>query len=242
VYWLQLPGVASYRISDDGTSVAAIPDRRARPETIHDYYNRYVVPMALQALGCEALHASGIVSRRGVVAFCGQPQAGKSTTAYALRLRGYPQWADDSVVLAISGDGVKAVALPFRVRMRPASAEHFSFPRTAGILEGPAQIRPADTQVSLAVVCILNRQQEGDSKSVEVRRLRPAEAFHALLPHATCFNLSDQERKRKMLEQYFALARRVPVFGIGFAPGLEHLDDLADAIEDVIGGLAGEAR
>jgi hypothetical protein len=85
----------------------------------------------------------------------------------------------------------------------------------------------------LAAVCVLKRSSELD-RNLEIRRLSPGEAFGALLPHAFCFSIGDQERKRAMLRLYLRVAAETPVFAIAFAPGFERLPGILDAIENSI--------
>ena len=124
-YWLQVPGVASFRFTVDSGEVRVYARSSAHPERVRDVYRRIVLPMALQALGWEILHASAVLVGEQVTALCGDPQTGKSTSAYGLSRRGYQLWADDAVALQLSGDGAQATPLPFRLRLRPAVASFF---------------------------------------------------------------------------------------------------------------------
>src|SRR5262245_11456398 len=69
-HWMHVPRVASFRFSGTSEEVSAIPHPMAEPEFVQDVYYHSVLPMALQALGQEGLHASGIRMGQGVVAFC----------------------------------------------------------------------------------------------------------------------------------------------------------------------------
>ncbi|MGC4081799.1 MAG: hypothetical protein QM736_06755 [Vicinamibacterales bacterium] len=84
-------------------------------------YRRSVLPMALQMLGAEALHASAVATTRGIVCFSARSGIGKSTIAFGLRQRGFPQWADDGVVFRAGEGRVLATPLPYQARLRPTS-------------------------------------------------------------------------------------------------------------------------
>jgi len=217
-----MPGLASFRFMATGDVVAV--DRRGAAEArIRDAFQRSVLPLVLQARGLEVLHASAILTDRGVVALCAVKETGKSTIAYALSRRGYPLWADDAVAMQIEERAVRAHPLPFSIRLRPASAAHF------GKKAGPAPtLQPS--AAPLAALFVLVRD-ESIAEGAMVRRLTAGAALTAILTHAYCFTLADQDRKGRMMEQYLAVIARVPVFEARFGAGLDRLPSILDAIE-----------
>jgi hypothetical protein len=64
-----------------------------------------VLPLASLAHGYEALHASAVQSRRGVVAIAARSGGGKSTLAAELIARDWPHFTDDVLVLAPGSEG-----------------------------------------------------------------------------------------------------------------------------------------
>src|SRR4051794_25341932 len=73
-----------------------------------------VRPNVSFARGYEALHAAAAATDRGVVAIAAASGAGKSTLAIELARRGWPLFADDTVVLGRGEAGVRAhPAAPF---------------------------------------------------------------------------------------------------------------------------------
>src|ERR671935_59558 len=64
--------------------------------------------------GREVLHASAVITARGVVAFCAVSTTGKSTIAYQFSRRGYGIWADDALAFDGADRGVTALWLPFQ--------------------------------------------------------------------------------------------------------------------------------
>jgi hypothetical protein len=239
-HWMRVPGVGSFGFLPGSDEVVAAPEGADRPHLVHDIYRRVVLPMALQALGREALHASAIRASLGVFALCGDSQTGKSTTAYALSRRGYDLWADDAVVVEIGAHAIKAIPVPFTARLRPRSAEFF------GVTSQPPPGPPANVgddreSEALAGIFVLKRETDLAAESgVEIRRLVATEAFPAVLTHATCFNLHDVERKRRMVEQYVDLTARVPVFEVRFLPGFHRLGALVHEIEEIAAALTTE--
>ena len=126
--------------------------------------------------------------------------------------------------------------LPFSIRLRPEAATFFDYERAIALPpSGHSNVLiPSDEAELPAFVAlgILTRAEDLPAgRSVEVRRLTSAQTLEAVLPHAYCFSLHDEERKRRMLEQYLQMCARLPVFSIRFQPGLENLPAVLDAIE-----------
>lgn len=220
-HWMELPGVGSFEFGA-GDEVVAHPRNGAGTALVEDAFRRTVLPMALQALGREVLHASGVVGPRGVVALCAVSETGKSTLAYGLSLRGYPLWGDDAVALELSDGDVTAVPLDFRLSLRPDSVEFFG----GASYEERAEERPA----ALATICILERCED----EVAIDRLAAADAFPVVLAHGYCFELEERERKRRMMETYLELVQRVDVARVRFPSGLDRLPRVLDAIERTV--------
>jgi hypothetical protein len=233
---MHMTGVGCFRFSD-ADDVEAIPQSGVPLDIVWDTFYRSVLPMALQTRGWEVLHASAVLMPYGVLALCAISESGKSTIAYALSQRGYPLWADDAVAFENKHEQVRAVSLPFKIRLRPASALFFGrepdtvhTPLHAGNNE-QTYLEP----LPLAALCVLQPDSERThGPAVETIRLSPVAAFTALLPHAYCFSLQDTQRKRRMMQHYLHLAKRVPTFEVHFQRGLENLPAILDSIERVI--------
>jgi hypothetical protein len=231
--WLHLPGVATFRFGEHDTPIVAVPIDCANGETIRDAFERTVLPLALQFAGRQVLHASGVRTNLGVVAFCGDSGTGKSTLAYAAGLRGHALWADDAVAFETTSAGVSAHPLPFRVILREASLDFFG--DKAGDL--PPASSGTRSSEPLAAVFILERSQEAGS-GVVVRKLPQSEAFAAALAQAYCYRPTDQEQSARMVSEYLDLAANVPIFAVRFEPRFESVDWLADRIDTVVGEAA----
>ena len=83
--------VFSSRASGEKSGIVSLVKPGVSPDAIEETFERGVLPLALQARGIQVLHASGIETPQGVVAFCARSQTGKSTLAYACsRAWGFP--------------------------------------------------------------------------------------------------------------------------------------------------------
>lgn len=239
--WMHLPRVATYRFNQEDSQIIAIAVASVARGQIVDAYYRTVLPLALQARGIEVLHASAVRMRGGIVALCGIKETGKSTIAYALSQCGYPLTADDAVPFTTSGDAVRALSLPFTVRLRPSSAAFFE---TDAMREGRSP-RPnprtplALTAERLAAVVVLQRQSGPSIAPPSVSRVTAASAFTSVLTHAYCFSLRDDSHRARMVQHYLDLAAKVPVFEVRFGAGLDWLPAITSGIEEAVATAAG---
>jgi len=236
-YFMHWPGLCTYRFASDDPHITAFPEAGASRALVYDVYRRSVLPMALQALGSEALHASAIQADGRVIAFAAVSHTGKSTVAYGLSRRGYEQWADDGVVLEVGGGRALAVPLPFDVRLRPESSGMFGldgsrFHQFSSMdAKGGSERNPT----TLGAICVLSRSTESSGSPVTIERLEPAQAFSPVLSHAHEFDPSNLDRRRRMLQTYLELLDVVPVYDVRFRPGVEHFPRVLDAlVADVV--------
>ena len=235
---MRWPGVVTFRFDDQGT-IDAFPESGIDPAQVTDLCRRSVEPIVRQALGSETLHASAVRADVGVLAFSGERESGKSTIAYSLSRRGFPQYADDAVVMRMDGDRVAALDLSFGVRLRPEPARLFGF--DAAHTKPLHDVLPLnlagsdDTTTPLAAIFVLGRHASGLPRAT---RLTPGTAFTAILAHAHCFDPVDPVGRQRLLENYLGIADRVPVFDLRFASGLDGLDAVLDCIEGAVGARA----
>jgi hypothetical protein len=236
--WVEVPGLGQFVFDEGADEVRAHVYPRTGLARIRATYRRAVLPMVLQARGTEVLHASAVITERGVLALAGPSGVGKSTLAMGLAGRGYRPWADDVVAWDVSDGVARVLPLPFGVRLRPPAAAFFR----REPVEGPAgkveisrfPRSPSRRPASLAAVCVLERGPDDDG-AVVIEELSASAAFRVILPHAFCFDLGDPSCKRRMTERYLQLAIRVPCFAVRFGHGLSRLASLLDAVEkDVI--------
>jgi hypothetical protein len=226
-HWLHLPGLGSFRLGAAPGAVSAVVPPGTDRERLEDAFRRVVLPMAVQAAGLEVVHASAVRAAGGVLALCGVSETGKSTLACALARRGHPLWADDTVAFDATGEVPVAVALPFRLRLRPAAAAFFGGGSGPAVPAGPGARAPLRAFYLLERVA--DAELDGDAEALPVP---PARAFPALLSHAYCLSLRDPGRTRRMVLAYLAATRRIPVFRLRFRAGLERLPAVLAAVEE----------
>lgn len=231
-FWASFPRIGTFRFLEDDSSVVAVPEPGASPALVRDAYHRNVLPLVLHLRGYEALHASAVGTPcSGLLALCGVSGTGKSTFAHALSGRGHAVWADDAVVLDLRGEETIVLRVPFRLRLDEAAAAFLTDPPTVDDSADETSTAP------LRALAVLVPSESHDDLDVDISRLRPADAFTALLPHAYYFRLSEPRRNALMTDRYLRLAASIPVFEIRYRRGLDRLASVLDAVEERI--LAG---
>ena len=235
---LGVPNVGTFTFTDASVDIRLTREASASDELVEDAFHRIVLPLALQLRAVQVLHASAVVSADGVVALCGRSGAGKSTLAYGLSRRGHTLWADDALAFEPSHNGLQAIPLPFRMRLRPASAQWFD---DLEHQKGSELSAPWDVGVgpqSFRALFVLKRAAGTTTDDqVDIVRLAPADAFAAVLPHAYYLALDDEQLNQRLLSSYLVLAERLPVFVLRYAPRLTLVEDIASLIEEAVAEL-----
>ncbi|CAN5667130.1 hypothetical protein BH18ACT13_BH18ACT13_01590 [soil metagenome] len=220
--WIAIRGLAAFRFDRTGDVAAAAIG--GSEQAIRDAWVRSVLPLVMQARGTQVLHASAVAGPSGVVALCGTSTAGKSTMAAALQGQGHRVVADDALAFVVTGSAAHALTLPFRLRLRPASAAHLELPPIAEQGDGGERLPLA------AIVLLEPGAADGDQpRSVLVA---PTEAVGALMPHAYCFSL--EEAKEALVRAYAALTGSVLVQRLSFPRELEHLAGTVEHVEALL--------
>ncbi|MGI8429749.1 MAG: hypothetical protein ACR2OB_10695 [Solirubrobacteraceae bacterium] len=223
---VDLPGVGSYRFDEGAERIEAVASPFTPDERLVEAHRRAVVPLALQALGHEVLHASAVSMPCGVVAFCGPSGVGKSTLACAMGLRGHTVRADDVVALEFGGRSASVVPLPFVPRLSEAALARL----------GAAVKPPLNQEIAgqpLAAIVALKRLADPGARP-EVSRLAPLDAFKVVFSHGLCFNQHDRARMAIMLEHYLGLAAVVPAYRAAIATDFDLLPAVLDGIESAL--------
>jgi hypothetical protein len=231
VHVVELDRVGRFTFSPDSNEVRGYRQSRVPADVFEDYFSRWILPVAAQVRGLEVLHASAVLGPRGIGVFSAASEAGKSTLAYALGVRGFRIWTDDALGFTVPSERPQAVHLPFRLRLRPSSAAHFGVDAPPnGRAVAAASCSTEDERAPIAAVFLLERAADGPP--VRIEDVDPLEAFPLLVEQSYHFGSEDRERKRTMLSSYLTLATAVPAFRLAMASGLANLDEVVEAVEE----------
>lgn len=231
VHVVELDRVGRFTFRPDSSEVRGHRGPRVPVDVFEDYFSRWILPVAAQVRGLEVLHASAVLGPQGVGAFSAASEAGKSTLAYGLSVRGYRIWTDDALAFTLTGGRPYAVDLPFQLRLRPGSAAHFGIDAPPnGRAVAAASDSTQDGQAPIAAVFLLERSADGPA--VRIENVDALEAFPTLVEQSYHFGSEDRERKRAMLSTYLTLATAVPVYRLTMATGLANLDAVVETVEE----------
>ena len=217
---LVAPGFAVYELRDD--AVVVTPFRPGVEGVVGDTYWRSVLPLFLQHLGAQALHASAVVGPHGVVGICGRAGAGKSTVAYGLSLRGHELWTDDALVVS-SVSPPRTVALAGEIRLLPDARGHFG-----GVSDEISVESEVGEERALTLLVVL----DVPLATPQPWPLTSGEAFTAVVEHAYCYNL--EATKREMASDYLELLEHVPVVQLSRPAGFEEFNDFLEVLEGLM--------
>lgn len=108
-YLIHFKDVAWY-YAENGNLIIADKESNANPKIFRLYLLCNAMAAIIHQRKLIPLHASGIISNKGVVLIAGHSGIGKSTTIKALTQRGHKIFCDDVCVL--KSDGYKILAIP----------------------------------------------------------------------------------------------------------------------------------
>ncbi len=91
-------------------------------EIEHIFFNQ-VLPLVLNSMGIEVLHASSILTSKGAVAFVGDSGFGKSTIATSLISQGCKLLSDDAVPLVLKDNQVFTSNGPRKMNLWPRAGK-----------------------------------------------------------------------------------------------------------------------
>jgi hypothetical protein len=228
--WMDCPGLGVFAFDARSTVVRAWPAPGTSRAEIDNRFTRTLQPPILQAMGWQALHASGIAGPDGAAAFCGVSGSGKSTLAYALGQWGFNQFADDGVVIRVGRDGVFAHPVPFAPKLRGVAARHFSLADPAPIHAAPRHYLP------LRIIFVVH-QDARRAGAVRIERVRATAAFLALVSHAHSFDPDEPAMARQFADDYLNVAGRVPVYSLRYHPDVARLAEVIDEVSIVAADL-----
>jgi hypothetical protein len=106
-YLIRFHGLADFFADGSGREVV-VCDSQTSLDTLRHLFLDQVLPLVLNLRGQDALHATAVLTPRGVCAFVGSSGTGKSTLAGAFQLAGYPVLSDDCLVVRDEGQHIMA--------------------------------------------------------------------------------------------------------------------------------------
>ncbi len=212
---------ARFAVSRKGSEIWADWPENYTPEDACTYLTGPVLGFALRLLGRVCLHASAIAVDGQAIALLGGPGAGKSTTAAAFALAGFPVLSDDVTVLSQGGTRLLIQPGYPRVNLWPDAVHKLlgveaALPRITPTWDKqylPLQqdgLRFADQALPLGAVYFLGGW-DALRTSPEIEEIPCGEALVTLAANAYVNYLLDAEMRRRDFDALHQLVSGVPV-------------------------------
>ncbi len=226
-----------FRVSPEGRRVQSwLVDDNKRENLRHRLLNQ-VLPMILNRIGSEVLHASSVCSPKGALAFVGNGGYGKSTLAAGMMGQGFSLLSDDAVPLCPRGEEVWT-------NHGPAEIGLWSGSRFAPAVPSPGGRMPTKEKVQLVppqhrcgdfpLVRLYFLQPSTGQPRVEVLALASRDCLMELVRAAHRMDVTDEAMLRRQTNTLQHVARCVPARMLAYPAGLS---DPAKVIEAVLADL-----
>jgi hypothetical protein len=242
-------GLADFIVNSRGTEIVLT---RAEPvsssDTVGHLLLDHALPMVLGLRGIPTLHASSVVTPRGVCAFVGTTGAGKSTLAASFSAAGYPALGDDCLAIAEDGGFFAIPAYPgVRLWMdsaRSLSTEWSNAPTVAhytnklrifdasALKNFPTRLEP------LAVIYCLARDTAGvdpGAASPSIEPMQPKDAFLELLSASFMLDITDSSVLTRNLRFIERLFKVVAVRRLKIPEGFSSLPKVRETVFNDLG-------
>jgi hypothetical protein len=186
-FLLTMPGIARY-LAQDGREIIVQPESSSNVDEVRLFLLGSVWSALLHQRGLLALHASAVLTPRGVVLLAGCSSAGKSALACAFYLRGYPVLADDSVAITVQGNTVLAHPSFPQLRIWPDVAYTLGINYDELLLLRPKLLKRAisvekNFPLTPLPVHALYLLSEHNNQNVRIERVSGMARFHVLLTY-----------------------------------------------------------
>ena len=242
-YLLRFHGRADYGVDMHRRAIAGLRRGRATQTTLRHLLIDQVMPLVLSR-DRLILHASCVATPTGAAAFVGFTGSGKSTLAASLAACGFPLLTDDCLVVDTAGRDVRARPFYPGARLWPDSVRaigrslrpslpvaHYTRKRRLDA----RHLACASEAMPLTRVFVLARPGTHDAHgSLELTRLRGADALVALLECTFQLDIDDPDAVRQTFERQSRLVRAVPVHRLSYPWQLGRLAETRAAVARIL--------
>lgn len=233
--WAKIHRAGVYRVDVSNGQAQGYPNEGVGHEWFRELFFHLIAPCVLQRYQWDCLHASGVLTDAGTVAFCGPTRRGKSTLARAYCDRGHIPYADDALPFLIENNEVFSARLPQRLRLRTATASRFAELPIADVVANQNGQVTCDLRGSLrpllAIYWLDPMQSDDERATAEIHPVSASESFQLLMGQAHCMSLQDPQCNRKTVRNYLDLAKNVPLVRLSCPRNLDHLSATLDLLD-----------
>jgi hypothetical protein len=241
-YLLRFNELADFTIDRIGSEIVCMPRPGIPEDTIQHLLLDQVLPLVVNLRGGEALHASGVLTSQGVVAFAGPAGSGKSTVAGSLVKEGFPFVSDDCLTLSKKGLDIYAIpAYPglrlwddaqehlFGENGKIESVAHYTCKLRVDIEDKPESYSTEPKPLRRLYDIVHSPEMEGRSDIV-IGKLSGRDSFMALVRCAFRLDITDCQMLTRQFEFLKRVASAVSVRRLSFRKDFQLLSAVREAI------------
>lgn len=237
--YLRWSDLFEFHISADGRRIVGRPLNGISREAFQTYLVSQVLSFALLRQGIEPLHSTTVVVNGEAVALLGDCGYGKSSLGAAFLRAGHRLLTDDLLVVKEEKGRFLAQPGPPRLKLFPEVARAVLGKEPAGVPMNPQtpklvlSLTSGEAATSPAPLrgFYLLPAAGAARHQISLRRLRPRQAFLALV--ANTFNpvITESKRLARQFQTAARLAEALPVKALSYPRGLEQLPAVVAAVE-----------
>ena len=235
LFWSEL---GTFRIRE-GREITISPAPEIEEQRLRPPILGVCMAVLLQQRGFLILHASAVALPHGAIAFLGDKGWGKSTTAAALQVRGYPLITDDVLALKFDGDQ-QPIALPTfpQLKLWPSAVEALggepeSLPRIVPQLD--KRVCRLTENFSSEPMPLKKIYLLGKGSSLVIETLPFGLVLGQLFRHSYSGRFGKQllqHGEAFHFRQCMKLAQQVPIYRLQRPSALSLLPDIVQCVED----------
>jgi hypothetical protein len=226
-------------VAPDARRIQARALADANDEAFQAYLLVEGLSFSMVRLGREPLHATAVLTDRGVVAFLGDSGFGKSTLGALFVHGGSRMLTDDMLVLTEERGAFVAHPGPPRIKLYREIADRIFGNAYCGVPMNPATeklIVPLNDEqrvkqaAPLGAVYLIGRRVESPNSAVLIRALAPARAFPRVLAHTASHWAHDPARLKNQFHFVTRLVQQMPIKTLSYARDKGHMFRVRDAV------------
>lgn len=240
--WFQmsLPGIGTFEVKR-GSDVLLVPEPSCEPADIAPYLEGTAAAVLLAQRGSFALHANAVRIAGSVVAICGPPGAGKSTTAMRLAQRGHTLLADDFCPLLFTETEVLLEGTGRRPRVTPETVAKLGLDLPSGSLQ-PVDgklILPKLPRMCERLDLIIDLGVAEAASEMEFSDLKGLSALVAVEQNAYLAGVLQALWRAQLFQWAAKVSDAVPVASLRRPEGSSSIDEVSMQIEALLHRVAG---